>query len=117
MSHDDQAQSWYQEARAAFLSAVRIAEGQVRFAKICHCTQGNVSQLIRRGSLLPGRFVLNVEDATGVSRHALRPDIYPLQAPRRIEFGSDQVTVEIIPPANDHVACDQSAETQRKDID
>ncbi|QDC38387.1 YdaS family helix-turn-helix protein [Sphingobium fuliginis] len=117
MPHDNQTQPWYQEARAAFLSAVRIAKGQVPFAKICHCTQGNVSQLIRRGSLLPGRFVLNVEAATGVSRHLLRPDIYPLQSPKWIGFDPGQITGEIIPPANDHVVCDPKPGTQEKDID
>ena len=116
MPHDDQAQPWYREARAAFLSAVRIAKGQVPFAKICHCTQGNVSQLIRRGSLLPGRFVLNVEAATGISRHSLRPDIYPFQSPKWIGFDPGEECGGIIPAQSAPVPCDRVVKLQRKDI-
>jgi len=67
----------HSEARKAFEEALRIAGGQVPLAHMCPCSQGNISQLVRRGSILPSRFVLNVEAGTGVSRHRLRPDIYP----------------------------------------
>jgi DNA-binding transcriptional regulator YdaS (Cro superfamily) len=46
-------------------------------AAICGCTPGNVSQLKKKGSPLPARFVLPVEAGTGISRHDLRPDLYP----------------------------------------
>ena len=62
-----------------FEQAVAIAGGQSRFARAIGCTPGNVSQLLKKGSPLPGHFVLKAEAATGVSRHELRPDIYPIE--------------------------------------
>ncbi|QQN73150.1 helix-turn-helix domain-containing protein [Croceicoccus sp. YJ47] len=62
---------------AAFAKAVEIAGGQTAMARICECSQGNIWQHLNRRSLLPAHFVLKVEAATGVSRHDLRPDIYP----------------------------------------
>ena len=55
-----------------------------------------------------------METATGVSRHLLRPDIYPLsEAPQGIDPGED--CGGIIPTAVVAVACEQESETQRKD--
>lgn len=62
---------------AAFEQAVKKAGGQTAFAAICGCTQGNIWQLLKKESRLPAQYVLKVEEATGVSRHELRPDIYP----------------------------------------
>jgi len=61
----------------AFREAVRIAGSQTAFARIVGCTQGNISQLLKFGRLLPPGYVVAVEAATGISRHQLRPDIYP----------------------------------------
>lgn len=63
----------------AFKQAVQRAGGQSAFAAICGCTQGNISQLLNRRRVLPSRYVLPVEAATGISRHELRPDIYPVE--------------------------------------
>lgn len=38
-------------------------------------------QAVSRWARVPPRHVLTVEALTGVSRHVLRPDIYPRQAP------------------------------------
>lgn len=62
---------------AAFAQAVETAGGQTEFAKICGCTQGNIWQLLQKKSLLPPQYVLKVEAALGISRHDLRPDLYP----------------------------------------
>lgn len=67
----------YTAAFAAFQAAVAKAPGQTAFANICRCTQGNISQLLSKAALLPERFVLKVEAATGIPRNRLRPDIYP----------------------------------------
>ena len=53
-------------------------------ARICGCTPPNIHQLVQRGSVLPAAYVFDVEEATGISRHDLRPDIYP-----REETGND----------------------------
>lgn len=67
---------------SAFHAAIDKAGGQVAFAKICGCTQGNIWQLKNAKSKLPPQYVLAVEAAgLGFSRHDLRPDIYP--APER----------------------------------
>lgn len=71
--------SQHQRAIAAFADAIRVAGSQTAIAKICECTPGAISQLVIRGRPLSARFVLKVEAATGISRHELRPDIYPLE--------------------------------------
>ncbi len=43
-------------------------------------SQAAVSKWVRLGHALPAEHVLKVEEATGLSRHALRPDIYPVEA-------------------------------------
>ncbi|WP_443026933.1 YdaS family helix-turn-helix protein [Sphingomonas sp. LB2R24] len=63
----------------ALLAAISLAGSQGRLAEICGCTPPNIWQLVRRGSALPGRFVLAVEKGTGLSRHVLRPDLYPIE--------------------------------------
>lgn len=60
----------------AFAAAVEKADGQSRFARAVGCTPGNINQLLRKGSLLPGKYVLKAEEFTGISRHLLRPDLY-----------------------------------------
>lgn len=37
---------------------------------------------------VPAERVLDVERATGISRHDLRPDIYPLARPARVREGA-----------------------------
>ncbi|MFZ5667158.1 MAG: transcriptional regulator [Pseudomonadota bacterium] len=71
--------SQHQRAIAAFADAIRVAGSQTAIAKICECTPGAISQLVIRSRPLSARFVLKVEAATGISRHELRPDIYPLE--------------------------------------
>lgn len=65
----------------AFAKAIEIAGSQTKLAKVCGCTQGNISQLIRAGKPLPAEYVLKVEAETGISRHDLRPDLYPVAEP------------------------------------
>lgn len=94
----------YRDAFAAFEEAVGKATGQVAFANICRCTQGNISQLLKAKSLLPERYVLRVEAATAVPRFRLRPDVYP---------PSDYANVAWISPVATTVACDQRAILQQ----
>ncbi|MGV3511875.1 MAG: transcriptional regulator [Novosphingobium sp.] len=66
----------------ALQAAIAKAGSQVELARICGITQPSVSLWIKRGKELPAEYVLKVEAATGVSRHLLRPDIYPVEAPQ-----------------------------------
>lgn len=46
-------------------------------ARLCGLTQPAVWKWVHAQKALPAEHVLKVEQATGVSRHDLRPDIYP----------------------------------------
>ena len=65
--------------RATLQRAVELAGSQTALAAICVCTQGNIWQILNDDRRkLPAEYVLRIEAATGVSRHDLRPDLYPL---------------------------------------
>lgn len=68
----------------ALLEAIRRAGSQTALARALGITQAAVSRWVVRQMILPAEHVLAVELATGISRHALRPDIYPIddRAPR-----------------------------------
>lgn len=58
--------------------ALDKAGSQVRLAEICGVSQPTVWGWINKGNgRIPAEYVIAVEQATGVSRHDLRPDIYP----------------------------------------
>ena len=61
--------------------AVEAAGSQSAFARLCNVSQPTVWAWLR-GGRLPAEHVLAAEAATGVSRHDLRPDIYPAPAPQ-----------------------------------
>ncbi|WP_093222699.1 YdaS family helix-turn-helix protein [Sphingomonas sp. NFR15] len=61
----------------ALTQAVEIAGGQSALGRICGKAQPTVWKWLQNGKHLPPEHVLAVEDATGVSRYLLRPDIYP----------------------------------------
>ena len=46
-------------------------------ARLLGLTQGAISKRLRKQQPLPAEHVVVVEAATGISRHELRPDIYP----------------------------------------
>lgn len=55
--------------------AVEVAGGQQALADKCGVKYQAVQKWLR--DRVPAERVLAIEDATGVSRHELRPDIYP----------------------------------------
>lgn len=58
--------------------ALEKAGSQSALARICGVTQPTVWGWLNAGrKILPGEYVLSVERETGVSRHDLRPDLYP----------------------------------------
>jgi len=62
--------------------AVRIAGGQAELARRCNTSQPRIWQCINRNQRIPADLVLPIEKATSgeVSRHVLRPDLYPIEA-------------------------------------
>lgn len=63
----------------ALQEAVGIAGSQSALARICGIGQPAVWKWLQSSKRIPAEFVLRVEAATGVSRHVLRPDIYPIE--------------------------------------
>ncbi len=96
----------------ALKEAVAIAGGQSATARICQRSQAAVWKWLNNGKLLPAECVLAMESATGVSRHALRPDIYPIS-----KFAEDAVYNQKheagVAATEKGVACDSDDKTQR----
>ncbi len=68
----------------ALRSAVDHAGTETAFADICGVSQPAVNKWLNITKQLPAEHVLHVEAATGVSRHYLRPDIYPLESHKAV---------------------------------
>lgn len=64
-------------ASEALRRAVAAKGSQVAFAGFIGVGQPSVSKWLKKGVPLPAEHVLKVEAETGVSRHDLRPDLYP----------------------------------------
>lgn len=68
------------DTNAALREACLIAGGQKPLADRIGTTQSMVWYWLTRSKKgVPGEFVLRIERETGVSRHVLRPDLYPAQ--------------------------------------
>jgi len=61
----------------ALTVAMERAGSQTALSRICGCSQPAVWKMLESSKRLSTQYVLLVEAATGVSRHDLRPDIYP----------------------------------------
>lgn len=62
----------------ALRRACKLIGGQKPLAKAIGTTQSQVWYWLERSKRgIPAEFVLPIERATGVSRHDLRPDLYP----------------------------------------
>ncbi len=64
----------------AFQLCVTRAGGQQELADEMGVTQPTVSNRLRLSKQMPAEWVLRCEELYGVSRHDLRPDIYPRSA-------------------------------------
>lgn len=64
----------------AMTSAAKAAGSQTALAKALGCTPQNVQWMCSTGSV-PAKHVLKIEAVTGISRHQLRPDLYPDASP------------------------------------
>lgn len=69
------------DSDSALAKAVRAMRSQPKFAALIGKSQSVVNDWLREDRPLPAEFVLTVEAATGISRHDLRPDIYPIESP------------------------------------
>jgi DNA-binding transcriptional regulator YdaS (Cro superfamily) len=99
----------------ALVRAVAIAGGQSATARICNKSQSAVWKWLQSERSLPAEHVLAMEAATGVHRHLLRPDIYPISLGTGADApGADSAPVMPTEPAS--VVCDQPAKAQRAKV-
>jgi DNA-binding transcriptional regulator YdaS (Cro superfamily) len=62
-------------------AAVRAAGSQSAFGRLIGKRQSTVHEWLKTGACLPAEHVRTVEAELGISRHDLRPDLYPREAP------------------------------------
>lgn len=67
----------------ALLRAIEKAGSQAKLAEALGVGQTAISNWLNRKSGVPAERVLAIETMTGVSRHDLRPDLYPCETRRR----------------------------------
>lgn len=67
----------------ALTAAVTRAGSQSAMARLCGVSQTAVWKWLQSGKRLPAEHCLVVERTTGISKHILRPDIYPSDASSR----------------------------------
>lgn len=65
---------------AALRAAVDCVGSQSAMGRLLGLSQASVSKWVRLKKPLPAEHVLTVERATGISRHDLRPDLYPRES-------------------------------------
>jgi len=65
----------------ALQAAVAAVGSQSAMARLIGLSQAAVWRWLDRKQSLPAEHVLTVEAATGISRHELRPDLYPRETP------------------------------------
>lgn len=76
----------YPRAYAGLQAAIKVAGGQTKLAEALTqpgklVRQGVVSNWVLRDGRCSHQYVLQVEKVTGISRHELRPDLYPDDTP------------------------------------
>ena len=64
-------------SHAALLEAVERAGSQSELARKIETSQQSVSYWVSKHKPMPAEYVLRAEKELGLSRHFLRPDIYP----------------------------------------
>lgn len=65
------------DSNTVLAQAVRAAGSQSAFGRWIGKAQSTVNDWLRENKDLPPEHVLTVERMSGISRHDLRPDIYP----------------------------------------
>ena len=77
MSRADMSDAPAADPCTALIDAIAEAGGQNATARLLGVSQPTVHLWLRDRKPLPAEHVLKIEAATGVSRHDLRPDLYP----------------------------------------
>lgn len=82
--------------KQALALAVNRMGSQAAMGRLCGVTQQAVWKWLDEGMALPAEQVLKVEAATHVSRHDLRPDLYPRGLQDDVPFSPDSEGVAAI---------------------
>lgn len=61
--------------------AVRRSGSQYKLARTLEVSQTAIWKMLHHAKRASAEYVLKIESATGVSRHDLRPDLYPREDP------------------------------------
>jgi DNA-binding transcriptional regulator YdaS (Cro superfamily) len=77
--------SSFESPQAALRAAVEVVGSQSATGRLLSVSQAAVWEWLRKGKVLPAEHVLTVERETGISRHDLRPDLYPRESVEVIE--------------------------------
>jgi DNA-binding transcriptional regulator YdaS (Cro superfamily) len=96
----------------ALRKAVDIVGSQAEFGRLCGVSQPAVWKWLQSSKRLPAEHCLTVERETGVSKHLLRPDIYPADL-SSISLPVDDASGSVGPGAPS-VAYDRGAILHRK---
>lgn len=72
------------QRRAALAAACDAVGGEAKLAELIGKTRSHISTWKWRG-MIPAEQALPIERASGISRHVLRPDLYPLEEVQRSE--------------------------------
>lgn len=88
---------------SALKRAVAKLGSQGAMARLCGVKQPSVWGWLHKMGQLPAEHVLKVEAATGISRHALRPDIYPVDLEQRVA-GEPEGLAGGMPAAGSHLS-------------
>ena len=72
----------YQSSRDAVAECCKMAGSQAALGKVLGVSQTSVWRWLKGYSPFPAEYVLATERLYGVSRHDLRPDIYPIEESR-----------------------------------
>lgn len=75
---------------SAFRKAATIVGSQARMAEVCGKKQPTISKRLKAGKPAEPEEVLAIEAETGISRHDLRPDLYPQEMVSRDNASVDQ---------------------------
>lgn len=65
------------DSQRPLVKAIRKIGSQAEFARLLGKRQSTVHSWLTRGNELPAELVLDAEEKLGISRHDLRPDLYP----------------------------------------
>lgn len=98
----------------ALRAAVTRAGSQSAMARLCGVSQTAVWKWIQSGKRLPAEHCLVVERKTGISKHVLRPDIYPADQSSVSQL-ADAIS-ECVSPEASTVDFDRAAISKRAPI-